>query len=30
MYQLNLTQELRNPARDYVLGNGAQEQNRLK
>jgi ubiquinone/menaquinone biosynthesis C-methylase UbiE len=30
MYQPNLTQELRNPAQDYVLGNGAQEQNRLK
>jgi ubiquinone/menaquinone biosynthesis C-methylase UbiE len=30
MSQPNLTQELRNPAQDYVLGNGAQEQNRLK
>lgn len=30
MYQPNLTQELRNPAQDYVLGNGPQEQNRLK
>jgi hypothetical protein len=30
MRQPNLTQELRNPAQDYILGNGAQEQNRLK
>jgi ubiquinone/menaquinone biosynthesis C-methylase UbiE len=30
MHQPNLTQELRNPRQDYVLGNGAQEQNRLK
>jgi ubiquinone/menaquinone biosynthesis C-methylase UbiE len=30
MHPPNPTQELRNPAQDYVLGNGAQEQNRLK